>query len=255
MDRESPSKSLCDAFASQSGTLDENDKMCVSLLAHELKGQEVLIGYALTILDEQPLTLQEAQKLLKNCLDGMVETVETYKAFHSKNMMTTVSPITQVFHQAMERVKPLADQKQIQLVIENTLSPDVKISESDFRADAMVWNLVQNAVKYSPSGSSVTVSLSHQDTRKGPGLRLKVSDSGIGILPDDQETVLMGYRGKNAEAAGIPGTGFGLGEVHKHAAYARGSMHIQSPLNPENTSFPGTAIWVDLPFATAAEQA
>jgi signal transduction histidine kinase len=249
MDEEYLSKGLCDAFESQYDSQNKNGKMFIDLLTHELNGQGALIRHALWNLDETPLSLQEAQKLMRQCLDGMVETVETYKGFYEKKMMTTQSSFGQVFTQAIERVKPLAAQKQIQLVVENTLSADAKIHVSDFRSDAMVWNLVQNAVKYSPVGSVVRVCLTPHESLKGPGLQLKVTDSGIGILPEEQENVLMGYRGKNAEAAGIPGTGFGLSEVEKHVRYAHGTLSIQSPVNPDNLQYPGTCITVSLPLA------
>lgn len=251
MDKEFPSDSLCNALEAQYKVLDKNGKTFVGLLTHELSGHCTLVRHAMWNLDEEPLSLLESQKLMKNTLEGLVKTIQIYERFYAENKMTSQSPFQSVFQEALDRVKPLADQKRIELVVENTLPPNSTLLVSDFRTDAMVWNLVQNAIKYSPVGSKVTLSLLPKETPKGAGLEFKVTDSGIGILPTDQEKVLMGYRGKNAEQAGIPGTGFGLSEVEKHTRYAHGELHIQSPVNPENTQFPGTCITVTLPVSSS----
>jgi len=78
----------------------------------------------------------------------------------------------------------------------------------------MLANLVDNALRYSPDGSHVTVSLAPSD--EGKGYMLAVMDTGPGIAPAERERVFEPfYRGADAVA---PGTGLGLAIVRTIAA-------------------------------------
>jgi two-component system phosphate regulon sensor histidine kinase PhoR len=75
------------------------------------------------------------------------------------------------------------------------------------RLRQVVANLLDNAIKYTPAGGSVTVRLS----RKGREIVLSVADTGIGIAAQDQEQLFQKfYRIKSPQTAGVPGTGLGL---------------------------------------------
>ena len=94
-------------------------------------------------------------------------------------------------------------------------------------------NLVNNAIKYSPQGSPVTISWRELDT----GFDLAVSDTGLGIdavhLPRLTERF---YRVDDSRNSATGGTGLGLAIV-KHVAAAHGaSLHIESKLG-EGSSF------------------
>jgi signal transduction histidine kinase len=85
-------------------------------------------------------------------------------------------------------------------------------------------NLLANAVKFSPEGSTVT--LSAQDEPEA--LVLEVRDEGIGILPQDQEHVFDDFfRGSNVEDVG--GTGLGLSITKKIVDAHGGQIAIESP--------------------------
>ena len=71
----------------------------------------------------------------------------------------------------------------------------------------MVANLIDNAIKYSPEGGPVTVSLSPDSG----AVRLAVSDSGIGIPPDERRRIFEKFYRLDPEmTGGIGGTGLGL---------------------------------------------
>jgi hypothetical protein len=109
--------------------------------------------------------------------------------------------------------------------------------------------LLENAQKYSPKGSIITVEISkrldqiakkHGDTKYN--YYISVSDQGIGIPPKDQEQVLKnGQRGSNV--GNIPGTGFGLSLVYE---LCNNQLTITSPLNPEAEKYKGTKIKAEL---------
>jgi signal transduction histidine kinase len=100
-------------------------------------------------------------------------------------------------------------------------------------------NLLNNAVKYSPTGGRITVT-----TRaEGDRLRLDVRDEGLGIPPEALETIFERYSRVDSQATkDIPGTGLGLpivrqivqlhgGKVWAESELGRGSVfHVLLPL-------------------------
>ena len=86
-------------------------------------------------------------------------------------------------------------------------------------------NLISNAIKYNRSNGSVTVSFS-----KNNGiLTVRVSDSGIGISPDELEKLAGDFaRIRNAETREIPGSGLGIPIVRRIAALYDGALAIES---------------------------
>jgi len=88
-----------------------------------------------------------------------------------------------------------------------------------------VWNLLDNAVKYSPDCRSIGVEVE----REGTGLAIRVRDRGVGIPADEQRRILRKFvRGTAAQTLGIKGTGIGLAMV-KHVVDAHGgALRLES---------------------------
>jgi signal transduction histidine kinase len=109
----------------------------------------------------------------------------------------------------------------------------------------VVTNLVNNAVKYSPDGGTVTLS-----TRSDGGFALvSVTDTGLGIPADEIEHVFERFRRVRSGAAqSIPGTGLGLtivkqivemhgGKIWVESAVGHGSaFHFTIPLAAEHAT-------------------
>jgi len=92
----------------------------------------------------------------------------------------------------------------------------------------MVANLVDNAIKYTPSGGTVTVGLSVHDQQAA----IRVADTGIGIAPDDQVRLFEKfYRIKRRDTVDIPGTGLGLAIVKSIVERHGGRVWVESKLN------------------------
>jgi signal transduction histidine kinase len=102
-----------------------------------------------------------------------------------------------------------------------------------------VLNLVTNAVKFTPPGETVTLSLVSTD--RG-GAEIRVSDTGIGIAPEDLSRVLIPF--EQVESALIrknSGTGLGLPYAKELAELHDGTLRITSELNK------GTTVTITLP--------
>jgi signal transduction histidine kinase len=88
-----------------------------------------------------------------------------------------------------------------------------------------LWNLLDNAVKYSPSPGHIEMSVSCRDDV----VEIAVSDQGMGIPKHDLKHVFdRFYRGANTKAEGIAGTGIGLAMVKEIVEAHNGTVRAES---------------------------
>jgi signal transduction histidine kinase len=88
-----------------------------------------------------------------------------------------------------------------------------------------VWNLLDNAFKYSPRGSSVQVEVSRNATLTA----IAVSDNGPGIPPEDRKRIFKKFvRGASAVSSGAQGTGIGLSIVQHVIQGQQGQVRLDS---------------------------
>jgi PAS domain S-box-containing protein len=109
-----------------------------------------------------------------------------------------------------------------------------------------ITNLVDNAIKYTPSGGIVTVGLSVRDEQA----MIRVADTGIGIAPDDQVRLFEKfYRVKRRDTMGIKGTGLGLAIVKSIVERHGGKVWVDSALDQ------GSTFHVNLPLGEVESEA
>jgi signal transduction histidine kinase len=105
--------------------------------------------------------------------------------------------------------------------------------------DELFVNLVSNAVKYTPKGRRVRVSLAKENNVH---VRFEVQDSGIGIPEQDRSRLFTEFfRSKNARAFTQEGTGLGLVIVKEILDFINGKIQVESDVGK------GTRITVRLP--------
>jgi len=132
-------------------------------------------------------------------------------------------PVRDVMTACVERARPLADRKQIRMTVaylgEEILSGDRELMEYAF------YNLLTNAVKYSPSNTEVTVST----IREGDQCAISVRDQGIGMDQKEVRKIFQKfYRTKKAEQSGEAGTGIGLSIVEQIVLQHGGRIDVES---------------------------
>jgi PAS domain S-box-containing protein len=99
-----------------------------------------------------------------------------------------------------------------------------------------IRNLMENAVKYVLPGVNPRITL--QMEKRGGQVRLWVEDNGIGIHPDHQARIFLGFERLRPE---YPGTGIGLAMVKKGIERMGGTMGVESKEGA------GSRFWIDLP--------
>jgi cell cycle sensor histidine kinase DivJ len=129
-------------------------------------------------------------------------------------------------------------------VILTGMLPDDPIEVSaDRRAlKQIALNLLSNAVKFTAAGGSATVSIE----AVGPYLEIVVSDTGVGIAPEDVKRLGRPFEQAGALEQRRQGTGLGLSLVRAFAELHGGRMSIESTLGE------GTAVTVRMPVALVA---
>lgn len=89
----------------------------------------------------------------------------------------------------------------------------------------VLWNLLDNAVKYSPECSTVWVEVARQEQR----VAIRVRDRGIGIPPEEQRQIFQKFvRGAAAKSGGIRGAGVGLAMACQIVAAHHGDLVVES---------------------------
>ncbi len=110
----------------------------------------------------------------------------------------------------------------------------------DLRLEQVFYNLINNAIKYSPKGGEITIRLLQESDQ---GI-IHVSDQGLGIPAKDQKRLFNEfYRASNVKEAKINGSGLGLYVVHEIIRQHNGKISIESELGK------GSTFTIQLPLA------
>ncbi|MFD2872081.1 GAF domain-containing sensor histidine kinase [Mucilaginibacter ximonensis] len=100
----------------------------------------------------------------------------------------------------------------------------------------IVGNLISNAIKFTPEQGDVTVSMDIESHEGSAILRIKVSDTGIGLNQEGINKILDGNMQSNTGTGGEVGYGFGLALVKHLIESLNGKLHIDSQVG-QGTSF------------------
>ncbi|HEV7859906.1 MAG TPA: ATP-binding protein [Pyrinomonadaceae bacterium] len=151
-----------------------------------------------------------------------------------------------VINAAIDSVQLAADTKGIQLEVR--LDPSVRrVSGDANRLQQVVWNLLSNSIKFTPSGGRVEVRLE----RAGSNVQIKVSDTGQGISQDFLPFIFDRFRqadGSSTRRHG--GLGLGLAIVRHLVELHGGTVHVDSPGQGGGATFT-----IRLPLAPSQERA
>jgi signal transduction histidine kinase len=123
-----------------------------------------------------------------------------------------------------ERAGPLADRKHIAVKIE-PIGEDLLVAGDRELMEYACYNLLTNAIKYSPQRTEVTVSGWKEDDE----IRVAIKDQGIGMDQKELKKIFQKfYRTKKAEESGEAGTGIGLSIVKQIVEQHGGAIEVAS---------------------------
>jgi signal transduction histidine kinase len=205
----------------------------VSAVSHEFRSPLTSMRHLTDLLASQEITSEDRKmryyKLLAReteRLHRMVESLLSFGRIEAGAYAWRLEPhdAAALVHSVVEEFQgePQAAGREITCEIEGP-PPLVRADrESLTRA---LWNLLENAAKYSPPGTPIRVGGRRQKEK----LLLSVSDEGVGVPFAEQERIFQKFvRGADAKRAGVRGVGIGLTLVQRVAEAHGGSVRLES---------------------------
>ena len=217
--------------------------------SHDLRQPTHALGMFVARLGQLPLdaptrqlvaSLEASVQSMQDLLDGLLDV----SRLDAGAVLVQVGPVnmSELFNSLRKALQPLAESKGLRLRIR----PSPYWGRTDpVLLQRMVMNLANNAIRYTERG---TVLISCRRTQDGQGLRLDVSDSGIGISPAHQEDIFREfYQVGNSGRDRAQGLGLGLNIVERTAQLLGHGITLRSALGC------GTRFSIHLPMAQAVE--
>jgi PAS domain S-box-containing protein len=211
----------------------------VSTVSHDLRSPLTLMrGYA-TML-EMAGELNEQQKnysrMIVKAVDNMAKLVNNLldlgRIDFGVGLQVESIPVLDILERVTSSLQMQAKQKQISLGVEIPRDMPHAIEADQALLQQALYNLVENALKYTPEGGEVTI---HMQTSPSE-LIFAIQDSGIGIPEMDVPRLFEKfYRGTNREALAQRGTGLGLAIVKSIAERHGGNVWVESELGKGST--------------------
>jgi len=214
----------------------------LATLSHELRTPlNAIVGWARMLLDG---SVEESKK--KRALEvidrnaalqvRLVDDILDVSRIITGGLRLEVRPVDLgvVIAAALDAIRPAADARRIE--IHSRLTASARHTEGDpQRLQQIVWNLLANAVKFTEPGGRIDLELADAGAQ---GVRIIVTDSGIGIEPDFLPHVFERFRqADGAVNRQHGGLGLGLAIVRHLVELHGGTVHATSPGKGQGSTF------------------
>ncbi len=204
-------------------------------MSHELRTPlNIIIGFSEVLRDSDPQALAEAdrQEFCENIITSgyhlleLINDVLDLAKVEAGQMQLDREEfyVGTVLEDTIATMQPLAVKKNVRLTV------DVSSRLSSIVADVnkfkqIVYNLVGNAIKFTPAGGAVSISTAVMDN----AARFEISDTGVGIAPADQEKIFSEFQQADGSSSRqYEGTGLGLTLTRKFVELHGGRIWVES---------------------------
>ncbi|MEN6452446.1 MAG: ATP-binding protein [Thermoguttaceae bacterium] len=219
----------------------------LATMSHELRtplnsilGFSEVLGSIDALDDKQKRYVQNIQRSGKTLLE-MINDILDLAKMESGKMETRLSDfqLSHIVTAQCEMARPLSERKNIDLEcrVEDGLPA---MHQDQARVQQILNNLLSNAIKFTPEGGRIVVSADRDAAQQQ--LALSVTDTGVGIAPEDQVAIFEKFRqGKTAVPSGdamtreYSGSGLGLSIVKELCRLLGGEVLLQSELGKGST--------------------
>ncbi|HEV7747586.1 MAG TPA: MASE1 domain-containing protein [Pyrinomonadaceae bacterium] len=234
----------------------------LATLSHELRTPlNAIVGWA-GMLRNNKLNPEDTQRAIEiinrnaKAQTQLIESVLDVSRIVSGKLQFDLRPVdmTKVVEAAVDSMRPSADAKNIGVRMH--VSANVTPVSGDFnRLQQVVWNLLTNAVKFSPAGTEIDVQL----RAVADDVQIEVKDRGQGISPDFLPHVFERFRQADASTTRkFGGLGLGLAIVRHLVEMHGGSITVESEGEGKGATFtvklPMMNVGAEVPQETGALQ-
>ena len=222
----------------------------VANVSHELRTPlSIFRGYVETLIDQPEISGAELRRILETMrrhslrLNALVDDLLTLARLESRRIVLdrVSARLRPLLLQIVADIRSKLEEKRIEIVL--SIPPDLPPVEVDpFRFEQVIYNLLDNSLKYSGPGSVVTIDAAVE----GTFAVIRVRDQGLGIPPNDLPHIFERfYRVDKGRSRELGGTGLGLSIV-KHIVQMHGGE-----ARAESEFGKGTTIIISLPLSGA----
>jgi signal transduction histidine kinase len=157
--------------------------------------------------------------------------------------------IARMLRRTVDSLQPFADSREVALAV--TCDESMIVAGDPGQLERAFTNVIENAVKFSPAAGTVRVEVTPGPAADGtPTIVIAVSDSGMGIPPDELPLLFdRFFRASNARDGAVPGTGLGLAIVRGIVQAHHGDVSVESRVGE------GTTFRITLPLQRSVEAA
>jgi signal transduction histidine kinase/ActR/RegA family two-component response regulator len=215
----------------------------LSMISHELRTPlTAIIGYTDLLLrqihgplSDRQTKHQTAVKKAAHRLLGLINDLLDVNRMESGHV--TLNPalaaLNDAVHQAVAQLAPTAEQRGVELRLDAPLTPVTLVADAE-RLQQIVANLLDNAIKFTPTDGTVTVRIKQQDD----AVTVSVIDTGIGVPPEQLERIWDRFHQADAGTRRkFGGTGLGLAIVRHLVELHGGTVSVASSGIGEGSTF------------------
>jgi signal transduction histidine kinase len=209
-------------------------------MSHELRTPlNAIIGYTRILTDGMVGDINDRQReFLRGTLDSsshllaLIDDILDLSKIEAGRMDLTVTTFSMqaVVDNALAMVRERAQRHAISLT--SHVDPAADSLEADERkVRQILFNLMANAVKFTPNGGRVGVTV----RRQAGAIRVAISDTGIGIAPCDQARIFERFEQLRRPGTALEGTGLGLALTRRLVELHGGVIGVRSDVNRGST--------------------
>ncbi len=221
-------------------------------MSHELRTPlNAVIGFSEVLLermfgdlnDRQEEYLRDILSSGRHLLELLNDILDLSKVEAGRmDLQHSTFSVQQTLEYGLSMVRERAVRHDITLSLE--VAPEVGLIDADeLRIKQVMLNLMSNAVKFTPDGGEVVV----RARVDGPELVVTVSDTGIGVAPDDRERIFESFQQAGRGAQQQEGTGLGLTLSRRILELLGGRMWLETELGV------GSTFGFAIPLGTTSE--
>ncbi len=207
----------------------------LSVAAHELKNPITTISGYIQLLQRwqdknEAMAPEQNQRVLRTLanqvqrLQRMIESLLDLSRLKSNQLVIQPAPldIVALIRRLVDEMQPLFTANRLHVFTPDT---PIIIQGDESRLEQVLYNLVQNAIKYGDPGSAVEIHV----IREAGTVLIKICDVGIGIAAENLPHLFdLFYRANNVDSLHTPGMGLGLYVVNEIITLHGGTVEVES---------------------------
>ncbi|OGU12947.1 MAG: hypothetical protein A2X61_09170 [Ignavibacteria bacterium GWB2_35_12] len=217
----------------------------INMTVHDLKNPLNVIQGISVMLKDLPITdtteaemidlIHESSTLMSNLINELLEnaSLESGKITIDRKIID----LNEVAEDIITGNQTRADNKKQKLILKAGPKDKCHINADNIRIYEILDNLVNNAIKYSPKGKNIQISISHVKEKKIRFVRCEVKDEGPGLTQEDMKRLFGKFQRLSAQpTGGESSTGLGLSIVKQLVELHDGRIWAESEYG-KGTSF------------------